>query len=45
LENYEGSVISTSVLDNLIKNLEKMSIIRDYSFLDPIYFEAAKKLY
>lgn len=44
LENSEGSSISTSVLDNLIKHLEKMSIIKDYSFLDPIYLEASKRL-
>lgn len=44
LESEEGSTISTSVLDNLIKNLEKMSIIKEYRFMDPIYFEASKRL-
>jgi AAA+ ATPase superfamily predicted ATPase len=44
LEDAEGSSISTSVLDNLIKNLEKMSTIKDYNFLDPIYADAVKRL-
>ncbi len=40
----EGSMVSSSVLYNMIKQLEAMSIIKDYRFLDPIYKEAAKKL-
>ncbi len=44
LQRAEGSTISSSVLDNIITNLEKSSIIKDYEFLDPIYNEAGKKL-
>ncbi|AEE94327.1 archaeal ATPase [Acidianus hospitalis W1] len=44
MEKEEGSTISTSVLDNIIQNLEKMSIIKDYEFLDPVYKEASKLL-
>jgi AAA+ ATPase superfamily predicted ATPase len=44
LQRAEGSTISSSVLDNVIINLEKSSIIKDYEFLDPIYREAAKRL-
>jgi len=44
LQRAEGSTISSSVLENIITNLEKSSIIKDYEFLDPIYKEASKKL-
>lgn len=44
MEEMEGTTISSSVLHNILKNLEKLSIIRNYEFLDPIYKEAAKKL-
>lgn len=44
LQEEEGSTISSSVFDNIITNLEKLSIIKDYEFLDPIYKEAAKRL-
>jgi len=44
LEDEEGSTISSSVLHNIITNLEKLSIIKDYEFLDPIYREASKRL-
>lgn len=44
MEKEEGSTISSSVLDNIIQNLEKMSIIKDYEFLDPVYKEASKLL-
>ncbi|TRM75371.1 ATPase, partial [Sulfolobus sp. B5] len=44
LQRAEGSTISSSVMDNIITNLEKSSIIKDYEFLDPIYKEASKKL-
>jgi hypothetical protein len=36
IESKEGVTLSTSVLDSVIKNLEKMSIIKEYQFLDPI---------
>ncbi|MGB9631551.1 MAG: AAA family ATPase [Candidatus Methanodesulfokora sp.] len=41
LEEKEGSTVSSSVLHNIIRNLEEMSIISRYEFLDPIYREAA----
>ncbi|AWR96228.1 AAA family ATPase [Acidianus sulfidivorans JP7] len=44
LSDKEGSTISSSVLSNILKQLEYMSLIKDYSFLDPIYKEASKKL-
>lgn len=44
LQNEEGSTISSSVLDNIITNLEKYSLIKDYKFLDAIYEEASKRL-
>ncbi len=42
LEEAESSTISNSVLSNILNSLEKLSIIKDYEFLDPIYREAAK---
>lgn len=44
MQREEGSTISSSVLDNLLRNLEKYSFVKDYSFLDPVYEEAAKRL-
>ncbi|QKR00876.1 ATP-binding protein [Metallosphaera tengchongensis] len=44
LQRAEGSTMSSSVLENIITNLEKSSIIKDYEFLDPIYGEASKRL-
>ncbi|MEM0373185.1 MAG: ATP-binding protein, partial [Sulfolobales archaeon] len=44
LEEEEGSTISSSVLSNILENLEKMSLIRDYKFLDPIYEEASIRI-
>ncbi len=44
LEQVEGKTISKSILHRVLRTLEKMSIIREYSFLDPVYREAAKKL-
>ncbi len=44
LEQVEKKTISKSILHKVLRNLEKMSIIREYSFLDPVYREAAKKL-
>lgn len=44
VEEKEGTTISTSVLSNVINNLENLSIIKDYNFLDPIYRLAALRL-
>ena len=44
IEEREGGVISSSVLHNIVKSLEDLSIVKDYKFLDPIYEEAAKLL-
>jgi AAA+ ATPase superfamily predicted ATPase len=44
VEEMEKSTVSTSVLDRALRNLEKMSLVSDYSFLDPIYGEATKML-
>lgn len=44
LEEKEGVTISSSVLFNVVKSLEDLSIVKDYKFLDPIYEEAAKRL-
>lgn len=44
LEEIEGRTVSKSSLSRSIHVLEKLSIIRDYEFLDPIYEEAARKL-
>lgn len=42
-ERY-GVVLPKSTLTRIISKLERMSIIRDYEFQDPIYREAAKHL-
>jgi len=44
IETAEGTTISDSILHNILTTLEKLSIIRNYEFLDPIYKEAAAKL-
>ena len=44
ISEKEGSTVSSSVLSNIINQLESMSIIKDYQFLDSIYKEASKKL-
>jgi AAA+ ATPase superfamily predicted ATPase len=44
LEEKKGTTISSSVLSNILRSLEDMSIIKNYEFLDPIYREACKLL-
>mgnify|MGYP001772929540 CR=1 FL=1 len=44
IEEREGGVISPSILHNIIKTLEDLSIVKDYKFLDPVYRDAAKML-
>ncbi|BCU68145.1 hypothetical protein HS7_15820 [Sulfolobales archaeon HS-7] len=44
IEMEENSTISSSVIDNIIRSLEKMSIIKDYEFLDRVYKDASKLL-
>lgn len=42
-ENY-GIALPKSTLSRIIEKLEKLSIVKDYRFLDPVYREAAKTL-
>ena len=44
VEEKEGITIPKSSLTRIIKKLEKLSIIENYRFLDPIYREAAKRI-
>lgn len=44
VEEREGTTISTSILSNIINNLESLSIVKDYIFLDQVYREASLKL-
>jgi AAA+ ATPase superfamily predicted ATPase len=44
LEEVEGRTVSKSSLSRILHTLEKLSIIENYKFLDPIYKEAAKQL-
>lgn len=44
VEEKEGITIPKSTLTRIIRRLEKMSIIRDYQFLDPVYRRAARRL-
>ncbi len=44
LTRREGSTLSSNSLSNSLQQLEKMSIIHDYEFLDPVYREAVKRL-
>jgi len=39
-----GVALPKATLSRIIEKLEKLSIIKDYEFLDPVYREAAKKL-
>jgi hypothetical protein len=36
--------VSSSVLDNVLRTLERLSIVKGYEFLDPVYREAARRL-
>ncbi|WP_338602429.1 ATP-binding protein [Sulfolobus tengchongensis] len=40
----EGTAISSNTLSNVLHQLEGMSIIQNYEFLDPVYKEACKRL-
>ncbi|WP_420917915.1 hypothetical protein [Pyrodictium abyssi] len=42
IEEKQGTTIPKSTLTRLIKRLEKLSLIQDYKFLDPVYQQAAK---
>ncbi len=44
VEEAEGRALSKSVLYNVLSNLERLSILKDYEFLDPVYEEAARRL-
>ncbi len=44
VEEKEGIAIPKSSLSRIIGKLERLSIIKDYEFLDPIYREASRKL-
>ncbi len=44
VEEVEGVSIPKSTLTRIIKKLEKLSIIKNYEFLDPIYARAAKRI-
>jgi AAA+ ATPase superfamily predicted ATPase len=44
METKEGSTISPSVVYNVLSNLERLSLVKDYEFLDPVYLEAARTL-
>ncbi len=44
IEEKKKTTIPKSTLTRAIKRLERLGIIRDYEFLDPIYMEAARKL-
>ncbi|MEM3138313.1 MAG: ATP-binding protein, partial [Thermofilaceae archaeon] len=39
-----GVVLPKATLSRIIEKLEKLSILKDYEFLDPVYREASKKL-
>lgn len=39
-----GVVLPKATLSRIIEKLEKLSIIREYEFLDPVYKDAAKEL-
>ena len=43
VEEFEGASVSSTSLNNIIRTLERLSIIRDYEFLDPMYREAAMR--
>ncbi len=44
IEEKEGTTIPKSSLTRTIKKLERLSIIKNYQFLDPVYKEASRKL-
>ncbi len=44
IEEKEGAVIPKSSLSRTIKRLERLSLIKDYEFLDPVYEKAALRL-
>ncbi|MGC9153945.1 MAG: AAA family ATPase [Vulcanisaeta sp.] len=44
VEDLEGVSVSPTSLSNILNTLERLSIIRDYQFLDPMYREAAIRL-
>ncbi len=44
VEGVEGVTIPKASLTRAIKKLERLSIIRNYRFLDPVYERAAKRL-
>ncbi len=44
IEEKERVTIPKSSLTRIIRRLEKLSIIKNYQFLDPIYREAARRL-
>ena len=44
IEEREGVIIPKSSLTRTIRKLEKLSIIKEYEFLDPVYREASKRL-
>ncbi|MCS7365219.1 MAG: ATP-binding protein, partial [archaeon GB-1867-035] len=44
VEEKMGVTIPKSSLTRIIKKLEKLSIVKNYEFLDPIYERASKKL-
>lgn len=44
VEEKEGVTVSSSILHNVVRNLESMSIIQNYQFLDPVYSKAALRI-
>ena len=44
VEEAEGKVLSKGILYNVLTNLERLSILKDYRFLDPVYELAAKRI-
>ncbi|HEU16467.1 MAG TPA: ATP-binding protein [Nitrososphaeria archaeon] len=44
VEESSGTVIPKSALTRAVRRLEKLSVIQDYRFLDPVYEKAARRL-
>jgi len=44
VEEHEGVTIPKAALTRTIRRLERLSIVKNYEFLDPVYREAAKRL-
>jgi AAA+ ATPase superfamily predicted ATPase len=44
IEEKEGTTLPKATLSRLIEKMEKLSIVKDYRFLDPIYKEASFRL-